>query len=269
MKLHDLAPKHKKVNRKRKGQGNATGNGTYGGRGMNGQNARAGGGVRAGFEGGQTPLIQRMPKNPGFNNPNRVEAQVVNLDAIDEAYKAGETVDVASLLEKGLIKKNNNKVKILGNGELTKKLTAGEDLSLSASAAAAFGGTAPAKKPAAKKTEAKKEDVEVKGIADVPAPEKVEKKAPAKKAAKSDGADDLTKIEGVGPKIAGLLADGGFGTFKALAKADVDALKAILADAGSRYTMHDPTTWPQQAQLATDGKWDELKTLQDELDGGK
>lgn len=62
MKLHDIAPKIKKPARKRRGQGNATGNGTYGGRGMNGQNARAGGGVRLGFEGGQTPLIQRMPK---------------------------------------------------------------------------------------------------------------------------------------------------------------------------------------------------------------
>jgi len=87
MKLHDLAPKNKKVNRKRKGQGNATGNGTYGGRGMNGQNARAGGGVRAGFEGGQTPLIQRMPKNPGFRNPNRIENQVIKLADLEANFK--------------------------------------------------------------------------------------------------------------------------------------------------------------------------------------
>ncbi len=267
MKIHDLKPGQKKVARKRRGQGNATGNGTYGGRGMNGQNSRSGGGVRLGFEGGQTPLIQRMPKNPGFNNPNRVEAQIVNLDQLDEAYKDGETVSVETLLAKKLITGKNGKVKILGNGSLSKKLTAGEDIALSASAIAAFGGKAPAaKKEAAPKSE-------VKAVADKPVAKEEKKAAPkaAKKAPekKAEGADDLTKIEGVGPKIAGLLADGGFPTFADVAKADVEALKSILSDAGSRYTMHDPTTWPQQSQLAADGKWDELKTLQDELDGGK
>ena len=82
-------------------------------------------------------------------------------------------------------------------------------------------------------------------------------------------ADDLTKIEGVGPKINGLLQKGGIKTFSQLAKSDADKIKAILDAGGSTFASHDPTTWPQQAQLAADGKWDELKQWQDELDGGK
>ena len=81
--------------------------------------------------------------------------------------------------------------------------------------------------------------------------------------------DDLTKIEGIGPKIKQLLIDGGIPTFAALAAAPYDQVKGILTAAGSRYQMHDPTTWGQQAQMAADGKWDELKKWQDESDGGK
>ena len=92
--------------------------------------------------------------------------------------------------------------------------------------------------------------------------------APAKKAKAAKG-DDLKLIEGVGPKIAELLAEGGIDTFAKLADADTDKLKAILEDAGSTFATHDPTTWPQQARLAADGKFDELKALQDELQGGR
>ncbi len=81
--------------------------------------------------------------------------------------------------------------------------------------------------------------------------------------------DDLKKIEGIGPKISELLQAGGVRTFAELAAADVSRLKEILTEAGSRYQMHDPTTWPQQAALAAEGKWDELNELQDRLDGGK
>jgi large subunit ribosomal protein L15 len=122
MKLINIRPKQAKPARKRKGQGNATGNGTFGGRGMNGQNSRSGGGVRLGFEGGQTPLIQRMPKMKGFRNPNRVESQVVNLDQLEIRFKEGETVNFDSLIANKLVSKNNPKVKVLGSGELTKKL---------------------------------------------------------------------------------------------------------------------------------------------------
>ena len=82
-------------------------------------------------------------------------------------------------------------------------------------------------------------------------------------------ADDLTKIEGVGPKVNELLAAGGFPTFQKLASATPDQIRAILAAEGGMIANMDPTTWPQQAAMAAEGKWDELKAWQDELDGGK
>ena len=94
-----------------------------------------------------------------------------------------------------------------------------------------------------------------------------EVKAPVKKA--SAKADDLKKIEGIGPKIAELLTANGIGTFEELANADVEKINEILAEAGSRYKMHDPTSWPVQSRLAADGKWDELKVWQAEHDNGK
>ena len=81
--------------------------------------------------------------------------------------------------------------------------------------------------------------------------------------------DDLTKIEGIGPKIAEILTNNGIATWSQLAEAEVDKLKEILEAAGARFKSHDPTTWPQQAQLAATDKWDELKELQDRLDGGR
>ncbi len=144
MKLHELTPKNKKVARKRRGQGNATGNGTYGGRGMNGQNARSGGGVRPGFEGGQTPSIQRMPKMRGFRSPNKVYKQVIKLAVLEETFKDGAKVDFAALVEAGLVTKKGMGVKILNDGtELSKKLTISEVL-ISGTAKAAIekaGGT--------------------------------------------------------------------------------------------------------------------------------
>ena len=94
------------------------------------------------------------------------------------------------------------------------------------------------------------------------------KKAPAKKAAKAKG-DDLKIIEGIGPKIAEVFNDAGIATFQDLANADVAKLREILDAAGSPFASHDPTTWPQQAELAALGKMDELKALQDELQGGR
>jgi len=94
----------------------------------------------------------------------------------------------------------------------------------------------------------------------------VAKKTTAKKAAK---ADDLKKVEGIGPKIAGLLNDAGIITFADLAKAPIKTLKKVLADAGNRFKMHDPKTWAAQAELAAKGEWDKLKAWQGELKGGK
>ena len=95
-------------------------------------------------------------------------------------------------------------------------------------------------------------------------------KAEAKpKAAAADKGDDLKKIEGIGPKIATLLNEAGINTFAELAAANADTVRDILEQAGSRYKMHDPTTWSKQAALAAAGEWDELQKLQDELKGGK
>jgi len=292
MKLQSLKPSKKRVARKRKGQGNATGNGTFGGRGLNGQNSRAGGGVRLGFEGGQTPLIQRMPKNPGFRNPNRVEAQVVSLEDIEAKCKGGETLSIQSLRELGLIDKKTKKAKILGNGVINKKVNVASDVLVSSSAAAMIekvGGTvagevaeAKPKKEKAEKSvkEAVKSDAPKKAAtAKVEKPqaeaktlisETKEDKKPAKATKKKDtGVDDLTKIEGIGPKIAEHFQAAGINSFTDLATAKVEDLKKILEAAGPRYTIHNPTTWPEQSQLAADDKWDELKKLQDSLDGGK
>jgi len=124
MELKDLYPapgsRHAK---KRVGRGPGSGKGKTAGRGENGQLSRAGGGKRAGFEGGQTPLARRLPKLPGFRNINRVEYAPVNVSRLEEKFEAGETVDAASLVAKGIIKKETVLVKVLGDGELTKALT--------------------------------------------------------------------------------------------------------------------------------------------------
>ena len=96
------------------------------------------------------------------------------------------------------------------------------------------------------------------------------KKTTAKKATKKTAkADDLKKVEGIGPKIAGLLNEAGIVTFADLSKAPLKTLKKVLADAGSRFKMHDPKTWAAQAKLAAKGEWDKLKAWQGELKGGK
>jgi large subunit ribosomal protein L21 len=121
------------------------------------------------------------------------------------------------------------------------------------------------KTPAVKEEKGK---VASKPKADIP-PAK-EKSAPAKKApAKAVKADDLKKIEGIGPKAAEALANAGLESFAKLAKANPEKIKVILTEASSRMAHLEPTTWPQQAQLAAEGKWDELKKLQDKLNGGK
>lgn len=98
------------------------------------------------------------------------------------------------------------------------------------------------------------------------ATKKVASKKATKKVAK---ADDLKKVEGIGPKIAGLLNEAGIITFADLSKAPVKQLKKILDDAGSRFRMHNPKTWAAQATLAAKGEWEQLKTWQGELKGGK
>lgn len=122
MKLNDLtAPVGSTHVGKRKGRGPGSGNGKTGGRGHKGQKARSGGGVRVGFEGGQMPLARRVPKR-GFNNIFAKPFEAVNVAAL-ERFEDGTEVTAEVLLEAGVLSKCEYGVKILGNGNLTKKLT--------------------------------------------------------------------------------------------------------------------------------------------------
>ncbi|MBN1686844.1 MAG: 50S ribosomal protein L15 [Spirochaetales bacterium] len=105
------------------GRGNSGRRGGRAGKGNKGQNARAGGGVRPGFEGGQMPLYRRIPRKGFSNFPFKREFEVVNVATLDKKYADGETVSIETLREKRIVKKKSVIVKILGEGELTKKLT--------------------------------------------------------------------------------------------------------------------------------------------------
>ena len=123
MKLDELRPAPgSKTTRRRVGRGIGSGLGKTAGKGHKGQNARSGGGVRPGFEGGQMPLFRRIPKR-GFNNRNSKIYTEVTLAMLEERFEAGAEVTAETLLELGVIKKVNDGIVILGNGELTKKLT--------------------------------------------------------------------------------------------------------------------------------------------------
>jgi len=122
MEIHDLRPAAGPTHvGKRKGRGPGTGNGKTAGRGHKGQKARSGGGVRVGFEGGQMPLTRRVPKR-GFNNIFAKPLDIVNLSAIAERFEDGATVNVESLIQAGLLNHVRYGVKVLGNGDISKKL---------------------------------------------------------------------------------------------------------------------------------------------------
>ena len=123
MKIHDLAPALGSVKEaKRKGRGAGSGNGKTAGKGHKGQNARSGGGVRPGFEGGQMPLQRRLPKRGFRNYPFRKEYQIVNIDFLN-IFDDNAVVTAEELLAKGFIENIETPVKILGDGILEKKLT--------------------------------------------------------------------------------------------------------------------------------------------------
>ena len=122
MKLHDLSPAAGSVTPAwRKGRGTGSGNGKTAGKGHKGQNARSGGGVRPGFEGGQIPLYRKLPKR-GFHNKFAKNYAIVNVSALN-VFEDGATVNLAALMEKGIIRNAYDGLKVLGNGEIAKKLT--------------------------------------------------------------------------------------------------------------------------------------------------
>ena len=122
MKLHELSPAAGSTAPAwRKGRGPGSGNGKTAGKGHKGQNARAGGGVRPGLEGGQLPLYRKLPKR-GFYNRFATVYSIVNVEALN-AFEDGAVVDLEALTEKGIIRKEYDGLKVLGRGEITKKLT--------------------------------------------------------------------------------------------------------------------------------------------------
>lgn len=123
IRANDLRPPEGATRkRKRVGRGNAAGGGTYAGRGLKGQNSRSGRGVRPTFEGGQMPIVRRMHTLRGFNNKWRIEYQPVNLLTLERRFNDGDIVTPETLRAAGVVSHLRNPVKILGAGELTKKL---------------------------------------------------------------------------------------------------------------------------------------------------
>ena len=122
MKLHELSPAEGSAKKAwRVGRGTGSGNGKTAGKGHKGQNARSGGGVRPGFEGGQIPLYRKLPKR-GFHNKFAKTYSIVNVDVFNK-FEDGAVVDLAALMEKKIVRKANDGLKVLGNGEITKKIT--------------------------------------------------------------------------------------------------------------------------------------------------
>lgn len=170
-------------------------------------------------------------------------------------------------------RKNRTYVSVLPNGTV-ETATAPPPKAKPKKKPAPVAETATAKETAAEAT-APKEEPAAPAKEEPAAPQE---KAPAK-ASKSEKItlpsgkkikqDDLKMVEGVGPKIEGLLQEGGINTWEDLATAPTEKVQAILDEAGPRYRMHDPATWAKQAKLAHEGKWQELEDLQDRLDGGR
>ena len=262
MKLESLKPNKGSVKANdRVGRGHGSGGGGTAKRGHKGAKSRSGYSQKRGFEGGQMPLQRRVPKF-GFKNINRVEYKAINLDTIQALFdKTGiSNIDLGVMYNNGLISKSDL-VKVLGRGELTATVNLRAN-AFSASAIVAIekaGGSATVDATLNRDAAAAVEQPVVEAVV-------AEKPAKAKK--KAEG-DDLKLIEGVGPEIADLLINAGIVTFADLAATSAEKVSEILSAAGSNFASHNPATWADQATLARDGKWDELKELQDKLNGGK
>lgn len=123
MREHEIArPASQRKAAKRVGRGHGSGRGTTSGKGQKGQNSRSGVTIRPGFEGGQLPMIKRLPEQRGFRNPFRIEFQVVNIQSLEDRFAAGAHVTIGDLYASGLVKSVKQPVKVLGEGEINKAI---------------------------------------------------------------------------------------------------------------------------------------------------
>lgn len=194
------------------------------------------------------------------------------IPANDDAGKSIEAImtEVTNAVAEGLAERKNDKQE---EKETTAEKTVVAEAPVAEVAEPAKVEEAPVAKaePKVEETpepEVKEEPVAEKEVKQEPVVEKKAKEEPKATKAKASKADDLTKIEGAGPKAAEALINSGIDTFAKLAKADPEKIKEILTEASSRMAHLDPATWPKQAQMAADGKWDELKEWQDNAKGG-
>lgn len=164
-------PDGAKKQRKRLGRGPGSGNGTTAGRGTKGQNARSGGSVRPGFEGGQMPLYRRIARRGFSNYPFKKEFTAINVSTLEKRFESGATVTLETLREKGIVGASEKLVKILGEGELSRKLTvSGMRVSKSARAKIeAAGGSVEGDAPAADVTPATEEETSTEATGETPA----------------------------------------------------------------------------------------------------
>lgn len=261
MKLENLQPAEGSVrNNVRLGRGQGSGGGGTAKRGHKGAKSRSGYSQKRGFEGGQMPLQRRVPKF-GFKNINRIDYKAINLDTIQALFdKTGvNKMDLVFLKDHGLIGKSDL-VKVLNRGEITSGIVL-KVHAFSKSAAESI-------EKAGGKALLLNDDTDINSIEVVLVAEKKEdSKIQAPK--KAEEGDDLTKIEGIGPKIAELFIAAGVTTFQSLSESSVETLNEILAGGGSNFASKDPSTWAEQANLAASGNWDALKELQDKLNGGR
>lgn len=272
MKLELLKPSEGSVkNNTRLGRGQGSGGGGTAKRGHKGAKSRSGYSQKRGFEGGQMPLQRRLPKF-GFKNINRIEYKAINLDTIQALIESTgiNKIDLSVLKEHGLISKFDL-VKILGRGEMNAPVA----IKVHAFSKSAVESIEKAGGKAILLTdETSLEDINIsvapaKSNIEVAAETVVEDAPKAKTTKKAKSGDELEKIEGIGPKIADLFRNAGIDTFQKLAESSVESMKEILSNAGSNFASHDPSTWAEQASLAAAGNWDELKVLQDKLNGGR
>jgi predicted flap endonuclease-1-like 5' DNA nuclease len=167
-----------------------------------------------------------------------------------------------------LIKRNVKRILVKSAHKDVSGIILEEDVMTLAAQIESAAKAAPAPKKATKVVEAKEEEPAVESPAKTQAATQPKaEKAP--KAKKAPAADKLNKIEGIGPKIAGVLNAAGITSFALLAQSTPEAIKEILDNAEGKFAAHDPETWPKQSEMAAAGNWDELKTWQEELKGGK